>query len=226
MSGQNLPLEEVSIYQLFMENAQAKYEIPIYQRNYAWEKDEIAALIQDVYDAYTRDAESNYYIGTLVSYYRGENVYEIIDGQQRLTTIRILLSVLEQQPSSKLTYKARKRSDETLKHLENVREIDEAIGVDDGIRRGFKFALDAYTDIVPQDERAIFKEYFLQNVKIIHYRVPKDIDLNHYFEVMNSRGEQLEKHEIVKSWLCNGFRRKHLRMNLISFTKSGKPAVR
>lgn len=36
----------------------------------------------------------------------------------------------------------------------------------------------------------------------MHYHVPKDVDLNHYFEVMNSRGEQLEKHEIVKSILC------------------------
>ena len=41
----------------------------------------------------------------------------------------------------------------------------------------------------------------LNNVHIIHYRVPKNIDLNHYFEVMNSRGEQLEKHEIVKAQL-------------------------
>ena len=46
-----------------------------------------------------------------------------------------------------------------------------------------------------------FKEYFLNKVHIIHYRVPKDVDLNHYFEVMNSRGEQLEKHEIVKAKL-------------------------
>ena len=32
--------------------------------------------------------------------------------------------------------------------------------------------------------------------------MPKDVDLNHYFEVMNSRGEQLEKHEIIKARLC------------------------
>ena len=45
------------------------------------------------------------------------------------------------------------------------------------------------------------KDFFLNKVHIIHYRVPKDVDLNHYFEVMNSRGEQLEKHEIVKAKL-------------------------
>ena len=41
----------------------------------------------------------------------------------------------------------------------------------------------------------------MNNVHIIHYQVPRDIDLNHYFEIMNSRGEQLEKHEIVKARL-------------------------
>ena len=48
----------------------------------------------------------------------------------------------------------------------------------------------------------IYKNY--QNkVHIIHYQVPKDIDLNHYFEIMNSRGEQLEKHEIEKARLMS-----------------------
>lgn len=46
-----------------------------------------------------------------------------------------------------------------------------------------------------------FTNYFLNNVHIIHYQVPRDVDLNHYFEVMNSRGKQLEKHEIVKAKL-------------------------
>jgi uncharacterized protein with ParB-like and HNH nuclease domain len=40
--------------------------VPIYQRNYAWEKDEISALIQDIYDAY-EIKKSTYFIGTLVS---------------------------------------------------------------------------------------------------------------------------------------------------------------
>jgi len=52
MPKKYLPLEEVSIEELFDGNEQSTYEIPIYQRNYAWEKDEINALVQDVYDAY------------------------------------------------------------------------------------------------------------------------------------------------------------------------------
>ena len=73
-----------------------------------------------------------------------------------------------------------------------------------GIRKGFDYAQDALNEIVgdKKDDKEKFKKYFLNNVHIIHYLVPKDVDLNHYFEVMNSRGEQLEKHEIVKAKLC------------------------
>ena len=59
-------------------------------------------------------------------------------------------------------------------------------------------------EIIP-DEKSMecFKKFFLDRVHIIHYQVPKDIDLNHYFEIMNSRGEQLEKHEIIKARLMS-----------------------
>ena len=199
MAKENLPLKEVSIEKLYMDSDQVKYEIPIYQRNYAWEKDEISALIQDVYDAYKKDSRKYYYVGTLVSFNKGENVFEIIDGQQRLTTIRIILAVLDIIPKTMLTYKARKKSDETLKNLQDLKKIDEVIGSDPGIVNGLTYADEAYKSIVPDADRNGFIEYFITNVHLIHYKVPKDIDLNHYFEIMNSRGEQLEKHEIVKA---------------------------
>ena len=74
---------------------------------------------------------------------------------------------------------------------------------DKGIVDGFNYAKEAIKDIVGEKKADIdaFKDFFLNKVHIIHYRVPKDVDLNHYFEVMNSRGEQLEKHEIVKAKL-------------------------
>lgn len=44
-----------------------------------------------------------------------------------------------------------------------------------------------------------FCNYFFEKVTILRVLVPEDTDLNHYFEIMNSRGEQLEKHEILKA---------------------------
>lgn len=196
-----LPLEERSIYQIYLESEEAKkYVIPVYQRNYAWEEDEITALIKDVYDSCRKNANAPYYIGTLVTYKRGDNEYEVIDGQQRLTTIYIILNALGiKEFRNKLTYGARKVSAATIDNLKNYPQLGEE--VDEGIRNGYKFAEKAIDTIVGKSERHSFELYFLHLVHIIHYSVPKDVDLNHYFEVMNSRGEQLEKHEIVKSTL-------------------------
>lgn len=191
-------LEECSINDIYFSNRGSSilYKIPIYQRNYAWEREEIYTLIKDVYDSLTKEV---YYIGTLVTYKRDENIYEVIDGQQRLTTIYIILKALGIETiSNSLTYSARKISAKTIENMPKFGNEN-----DKGILNGFRYTKEAVKDIIGDNERDInkFKEFFLNKVHIIHYRVPKDVNLNHYFEVMNSRGEQLEKHEIVKAKL-------------------------
>lgn len=144
-----------------------------------------------------------YYIGTLVTFKRDENVFEVIDGQQRLTTIYIILTAMGEKLGNRLAYSSRKTSTQTITAMskfeknKEVKDSDFGEEYDLGIKNGYNFAKEALKD-VNMDK---FKEYFLNRVHIIHYRVPKDVDLNHYFEVMNSRGEQLEKHEIVKAKL-------------------------
>lgn len=199
----HLPLEEQSINQIFCDSQEPRvYQIPVYQRNYAWEEEEIKALIKDVCDSCGKKADTPYYIGTLVTYKRGDNIYEVIDGQQRLTTIYIILKVLDCNfIRNKLTYTARKVSAETI---QNMPEFGD--NVDVGIKHGFSYAHKALLDIVGEESFPKFLSYFLHYVHIIHYQVPRDVDLNHYFEVMNSRGEQLEKHEIIKSTLSDALK--------------------
>ena len=209
MNKESLPLKQLSIEKIYNVE-KATYEVPIYQRNFAWEYDEISALVHDIYDAFLGsniDLEKKYYIGTLVSFNKGNNIFEVIDGQQRLTTINLLLHVLGLRIQNKLTYRARQKADNTLKSIwssgefnKNLfsKELDE---MDSGIINGLKYANAAINNIVPKDYLAGFKRYFLNNVYLIHYEVPKDVNLNHYFEIMNSRGEQLEKHEVIKARL-------------------------
>lgn len=207
MSNKVLPLKEISIAELYNSSNKTIYEVPIYQRNYAWEKEEITTLIQDTYDAYKSSLNKIdapiYFIGTLVTFHKGDNVYEVIDGQQRLTTINLILHALNVSVGNKLAYTARKKSNDTILSIPRF-DIDEK---DTGIVNGFKYAKNAIEEIVP-DEKDLekFKKFFQEKVHIIHYQVPKDIDLNHYFEIMNSRGEQLEKHEIIKARLMNALK--------------------
>ena len=59
-----------------------------------------------------------------------------------------------------------------------------------------------------------FVNYLLSKVIIMRIPVPQDTELNHYFEIMNSRGEQLEKHEVLKASLMNCIDKKyHLLFN-------------
>lgn len=212
----NLPLEEQSIRQIFLDSSNVKtYTVPIYQRNYAWGKDEIDQLITDVWDSCKKNDKGVYYIGTLVTYDRGDGVYEVIDGQQRLTTIYVILKALgavmkevkknvdAPEIYSKLTYTARRVSASTIERLGDYPNLGSE--VDSGIKNGYEIARKAIDEIVGKNHLEAFKDYFCKYVHIIHYRVPKDVDLNHYFEVMNSRGEQLEKHEIVKSLMYQHF---------------------
>ncbi len=199
MSVSALPLKEVSIADLFFSAERQAFEVPIYQRNYAWGMDEITALVQDVYDAF-KAGKPTYFIGTLVTFHKGKRIYEVIDGQQRLTTIYLVLRSLGELPRNELTYRSRKKSTDTIVGL-GAADFGGAARVDDGIASGFESARKAIEDIVSESERHRYAEFFKERVHIIFYQVPKDIDLNHYFEVMNSRGEQLEQHEVVKAML-------------------------
>lgn len=72
----------------------ARYLVPMYQRNYDWGEGEITQLLQDVLDYQHKSASDKrpqtYYIGTLVVYPRDDGSFEVIDGQQRFTTLSLL----------------------------------------------------------------------------------------------------------------------------------------
>ena len=207
MTTNKLPLEELSISQIYNGDKTA-YEVPIYQRNYAWGNDEITTLIQDAYDAYLTGSEKTYFIGTLVTYPKGDGVFEVIDGQQRLTTINLVLAALGIPRKSKLTYRARKKSNHIIEALQSENLSSEKIKNGEyeiAIASGYDIALKEINRIFKNkdDTKGKFIEYFVEKIHLIHYQVPKDIDLNHYFEIMNSRGEQLEKHEVLKAQLLS-----------------------
>ena len=194
------------------------YKIPIYQRNYAWGDKEITQLIQDIVDYISGDKEKNhYYIGSLIVYVRNEEkaneFYETIDGQQRLTTLSILVAViknfyksevnLEWYKNINLEYFSRKKSSQSLHSVFNNEISGNHSILNDEITDAYQLIIKRLQTILAEKKISIerFSEYLLNNVTIIRVKVPEDTDLNHYFEIMNNRGEQLEKHEVLKSTL-------------------------
>ena len=70
-----------------------------------------------------------------------------------------------------------------------------------GIYNGYTYMLNALKDNIKIEEIEKFCEFLLNNVYILRIEVPEHTDLNHYFEIMNTRGEQLESHEYIKAYL-------------------------
>ena len=77
------------------------YNVPVYQRPYSWNSENVETLINDIFDAYNaQDKNEGYYTGNLLLHDKNEKingiatVYEVIDGQQRITTISLLLLAL------------------------------------------------------------------------------------------------------------------------------------
>lgn len=177
-----------------------EYTIPLYQRAYAWEDKQLVQLVEDIQDVAD---DANYYIGSLiVSQQSGK--YEVVDGQQRLTSLYLLLNCLGLKVKPTLTFACREKSNYTLRNieellLENRSKLD-MDRIESGILRGVKI-LSHELGKADFDKDAFMKK--LSKVIIYRIKVPENTDLNRYFEIMNTRGEQLEQHDILKATLMS-----------------------
>ena len=185
------------------------YAIPLYQRNFAWTYDEIEQLLNDVADAFQENRD-NYYIGTLVVN-KENDIFKIIDGQQRTTALNLIALALKHEfgfdrlRAVNLTFPARKKSNKNIQDLFAKKKISE--DDENELTRGYGYAKDALKKVLEerQFESEYFFNYLFDNVIIFRSILPNDLDLNLYFERFNSRGEQLEAHEILKAQMMAKF---------------------
>ena len=193
-----------------------RYVIPRYQRAYAWEEKEIEQLIDDICD--DNDPKRDYYIGSLIVARRkaGDEVeYEVIDGQQRLTTIYLLLQCLldesyfsrgEVSVGEALSFDCRSKSNCTLAYIRTDAQKSES--KEELLDQSILLAVDIIKKKLAREfgDRVEDQKKFVDRLKhVVLYRieVPEHTDLNRYFEIMNTRGEQLEQHDILKARLMN-----------------------
>ena len=110
MSSSKITGKEYPLSRIF--SSEFDYYIPAYQRPYAWTEEETEALFDDLHDFYNTEKEDNYFLGSIVLI-KEENdpKADVIDGQQRLTTLTILLAVI----ASKLSGQSRLECQEFLR---------------------------------------------------------------------------------------------------------------
>ncbi|GAA1233055.1 hypothetical protein JOF42_000789 [Microbacterium phyllosphaerae] len=220
MSTGELNARLLTVGELFTDDT--VYTVPVYQRNYAWRAPQIEQLISDIQDAASEvdsDPDAGYFLGNLIVTARPSISpdFEVIDGQQRLTTLHLLLSFLTESRAltsdthtDRLRYESRPRAAEALRRVaRNAATIsthDFAAREDTGIHEGFNVIqqfIKQHPTLRSPDALTAFADYLCRKVTLVRAELPKETDLNRYFEVMNTRGQQLQQVDIVKARLMS-----------------------
>lgn len=142
------------------------YEVPIYQRNYAWDSDQIEQLIEDI-----MSTDDDYFLGNLIVNQKDNNVYEVIDGQQRLTTLFLLERYLGIAiANDALRFEARDKSNRTLATLPNTNQLTDEL-LSSEIKEGYKIIDDYFEKTGLKEEKESFIKR-LDKVNLIRVQVP------------------------------------------------------
>lgn len=180
------------------------FEIPIYQRLYVWKEEQVKILLDDLYEAFESKKDIFYLGNVLVVENKNENYFDLIDGQQRFTTLWIFSIVFQEametfiyeDESFRLNFSIR---DAVKEYFESyLEDTNTNLTIDDTISNALGVINSFCSGKNNLDE---FTKYLMENVQLLFTIVPKETDLNKLFELINNRGVQLQHHEILKAKL-------------------------
>ena len=210
----------------YVQTSRCFFNVPIYQRLYVWEKPQIEALLEDLYAAFDQRKGSFYLGGVLVverndsvfENYDGYRLFDLIDGQQRFTTLWLMSIIFREE----LNYFLQEINDKTPYHrirfairpeVTNYFEKLISVGKDDDMHsypsapseatriEDALAVLQSFKKTMPEEKMKNFTSFVFKYVEVIFTIVPESTDLNKLFEVINNRGLQLQHHEILKARL-------------------------
>ena len=92
-----IEVNKSSVRELLLTGTKEKILIPEYQRPYAWTEDQVITLFDDLVEYTNNQNESSYFLGCIVSFTNENKEQEIIDGQQRITTLFLLLRAIHKK---------------------------------------------------------------------------------------------------------------------------------
>ncbi|WP_335924697.1 DUF262 domain-containing protein [Shewanella indica] len=199
------------------------FVIPCYQRPYVWREEEVIKLFDDIRDAYLAK-EPHYFIGSVLSALNGDkNEYELIDGQQRTTTLMLLslafkavgietqlahVSIKGENP--RLTFEIRESVRNLLGSYAGLDKITKP-GEEDIRKDEYLVHLEANLTILRQQVDKLakqsdfdihgFADYIFNQVQWVNNIVPASMDLNRLFSSLNTGGIQLEPVDLLKAKL-------------------------
>lgn len=152
--------------------------IPEYQRPYSWNVDSTNTLFMDTYEAY-KQRISEYRLGSVILHKKDEN-YNIVDGQQRLTTLSILLYCLGDRDTGLLHEQYSYLSTNAI--INNLEILKKEVSE------------------LKEIERLNYKSYLLKNCTVVKIVTNEEQEAFQFFDSQNSRGKELAPHDLLKSY--------------------------
>ena len=194
-------MQEIKLEAKLVGDIKGHFIIPSYQRGYRWSEDEVRRLLMDISDI-SKNGSKSYCLQPIVVK-RTDDKYELIDGQQRLTTLYLIYSYMNifsngfmKGPKFSLEYQTREKSGKFLQSIDlSMKEEN----ID------FWFMCQAYETISDwfkdKDTSVLtkFNEYLSDNVKIIWYEVDESEDSIALFTRLNIGKIPLSSAELVKA---------------------------
>lgn len=196
------------------------FNIPLYQRLFAWGKEEVKGLLYDLKEHFKRmPGQSPYYLGMLSCIRKGDS-FDLIDGQQRFTVIMLIGIVLRKYDTRWKEFIEEGRQDyKRLEFTARPQDYDYLLSVinkesSDYCNKKMDYAIKEISLFMEQnfeneEEKKTFAMQVYENLSFFFSVLPDEYinapsSLNKYFESMNSAGKGLEQHEIIKVQLLRG----------------------
>jgi hypothetical protein len=174
-----------------------KFNIPIYQRLYVWKDDQVKRLLEDTFGAFEKEKNNDYYLGGVIVVKNGDR-YDLIDGQQRFTTLWLIAQYLKEslEPflKDRMYFSIREHANNFFKDIGSLDDKDDELK---NIRAAI-LTIKVFFEHKTENGKA-FSAYLFEKVKLVFTTVPNDVDLNKLFETINSGGVQLQHHELLKA---------------------------
>ncbi|GAA8820967.1 DUF262 domain-containing protein [Helicobacter pylori] len=186
MANESIEGEAYQLKDILATEFDAYYQIPIYQRPYQWTEKNCEELLDDLLSSYECYKESDYFCGSLVliaidiDSKTNAKTYDVVDGQQRLSTFILLAKVLATLYSERLTEESKDYLQESLngRYGKKDRLNFNAIGFNS--KKDFQYALTSFNDAPKSDN----KNNYLKNAACLkNYLRKKEIeDINDFIE--------------------------------------------
>lgn len=198
-------VESGSLEILSVGDVTGDFFVPAFQRGYRWTEDEVGRLLDDIRGS----GGSTYYLQPVVVKRRDDGSWELIDGQQRLTTLYLIFRYLKEThlPSAatnySITYETRPGSKE---YLDRLSEDDAAHNID------YFHLFHAYRCIEKwfaqfehrtTHEATLLYGYLFDSVKVLWYEAPQEVDSTELFTRLNVGRIPLTDAELVKALLLS-----------------------